>query len=30
GTLHLTSLAEVPEAKPRRPLNEWVKDLADL
>lgn len=30
GTLHLTSLAEVPEAKPRRPLNEWVKNLADL
>ncbi|UHP10627.1 nitroreductase family protein [Listeria marthii] len=30
GTLHLSSLADVPEAKTRRPLNEWVKDLADL
>ncbi|MBC1826280.1 nitroreductase [Listeria seeligeri] len=30
GTLHLTTLAEIPEPKPRRPLNEWVKDLADL
>ncbi|MBM5605155.1 nitroreductase family protein [Listeria seeligeri] len=30
GTLHLTTLAEIPEAKPRRPLNDWVKDLADL
>lgn len=30
GTLHLTTLAEIPEPKPRRPLNDWVKDLADL
>lgn len=30
GTLHLTTLSEIPEPMPRRPLNDWVKDLADL